>query len=403
MKLWATAYGITQDGWVMVERSDRMWSTGEGNGKPLQYSCLENPMNGMKRQKDRTLKDKLPRSVGTQYATADQWKNNSQKNEGMEPEQKQHPIVNGTGDRSNVRCCKEQYCIGTWNVRSLNQGKLQVVKQEMTRVNIDILGISELRWTGMSEFNSDDHYIYYCGQESLRRNWVAIMVNKRVRNAVLGYNLKNDRMISVRFQGKPFNITVIQVYAPTSNAEEAEVEQFYEDLQDLLELTPKKDVLFIIGDWNARVESQETPGVTGKFGLGVQNEAGQRLIEFCQENTLVIANTLFQQHKRRLYTWTSPDGQHWKQIDYILCSQRWRSSIQSAKTRPGADCGSDQELLIAKFRLKLKKVEKTTRPFRYDLNQIPSDYTVEVKNRFKGLDLIDRVPDELWMEVCDIV
>ena len=162
-------------------------------------------------------------------------------------------------------------------------------------------------------------------------------------------------------------------------------------------------MLFIIGDWNAKVGSQETPGVTGKFGLGVWNEVGQRLIEFCQENTLVIANTLFQQHKRRLYTWTSPDGQHWIQIDYILCSQRWRSSIQSAKTRLEADCGSDHELLIAKFRLKLKKVGKSTRPFRYDLNQIPYDYTVEVRNRFKGLDLIDRLPNKLWMELSDTV
>ena len=148
----------------------------------------------------------------------------------------------------------------------MNQSKLEVVKQETARVNIDILGISELKWTGMGEFNSDDHYIYYCGLESLRRNGVAIMVNKRVRNAVLGCSLKNDRMISVRFQGKPFNIMVIQVHGPTSNAEETEVERFYEDLQDLLELTLKKDVLFIIGDWNAKVGSQETPGVTGKFG-----------------------------------------------------------------------------------------------------------------------------------------
>ena len=145
---------------------------------------------------------------------------------------------------------------------------------------------------------------------------------------------------------------VIQVYALTSNAEEAEVEQFYEDLQDLLELTPEKDVLFIIGDWNAKVESQEVPGVTGKFGFGIRNEAGQRLIEFCQENSLVIANTLSQQHKRRLYAWTSPDGQHRNQIDYILCSQRWRSCIQSAKIRPGSDSGSDHELLGAEFRLK---------------------------------------------------
>ena len=154
---------------------------------------------------------------------------------------------------------------------------------------------------------------------------------------------------SICFQGKPFSITAIQVYAPTSNAEEAE--QFYEDLQDFLELTPKKDVLFIIGDRNAKVGSQEVPGVTGTFGLRIQNEAGQRLTEFCQENTLVIANTLFQQYKRRLYTWTSPDGQYWNQIDYILCSQRWRSSTQSAKTKLGADSGSDHELFIAKFRL----------------------------------------------------
>ena len=147
-------------------------------------------------------------------------------------------------------------------------------------------------------------------------------------------------MISIRFQDKPFKIMVIQVYAPISNAEEAEVEQFYEDLQDLLELTPKKDALFILGDWNAKTGSQETPGVTGKFGLGIQNEAGQRLIEFCQENALVIANTFFQQHKRRLYTWTSPDGQHQNQIDYILCSQRWRRSIQQKQ---------DQELTVAQI------------------------------------------------------
>ena len=150
----------------------------------------------------------------------------------------------------------------------MNQGKLEVVKQEMARVNVDILGIRALKWTGVGEFNSDDHYIYYCGQESLRRNGIAIMVNRRVQNAVLGCNLKNNKMISVHFQGKPFNITIIQAYAATSNAEKAE--WFYVDLQDLLELTPPKDVLFIIGDWNAKLGSQETPGVTGKFGLGMK-------------------------------------------------------------------------------------------------------------------------------------
>ena len=155
--------GATQDGLVMVERSDRMWSTGEENGKPLQFSCLENPMNSMKRKTDRILKGKLPWSVGAEYATGDQWRNNSRKNEGMEPKQKQYPAVDVTVDKSKVQCCKEQYCIRTWNVRSMNQGKLEVVKQEMARVNVDILGISELKWTGMAEFNSDDHYIYCRG------------------------------------------------------------------------------------------------------------------------------------------------------------------------------------------------------------------------------------------------
>ena len=216
-----------------------MWSTGEGNGKPLQYSWLENPMNNMKRQNDMILKEELPRSVGAQYATGDQWRKNSKKNEGMEPKQKQYPVVDVTGDGSKVWCCKEQYCIGTWNVRSINQGKLELVKQEMARVSIKVLEISEWKWTGMGEFNSDDHYIYYCGQESLRRNGVAIIVNKRVWNAVLGCSLKNERLISAHFQGKPFNRTVIQVYAPTSNAEKAEVEWFYKELQHLLEITPK--------------------------------------------------------------------------------------------------------------------------------------------------------------------
>ena len=153
-----------EDGWVMVESSDKMWSTGEGNGKPLQYSCFENPMNSMKRQKYRTLKDELPRLVGAQYATEEEWRYSSRKNEEFEPKQKQPPVVDMTGDGSKVQCCKEQYCIGTWNVRSMNQGKLEVAKQKVTRMNINILEISELKWTGMGEFNSDDHYIYYCGQ-----------------------------------------------------------------------------------------------------------------------------------------------------------------------------------------------------------------------------------------------
>ena len=172
--------GATQYKQVMVEKSDRMWFTGEGNEKPLRYSCFENPMDSIKRQNDKILKEEHPRSVGAQYPTGDQWRNNSRKNEGMDPKQKQYPVVDVTGDRSKVLCYKEQYCIGIWNVRSMSQGKLEVVKQEMARMNVDILGIGKLKRTGMGEFNSDDHYIYYCGQESLRRNGVAIMVNKRI-------------------------------------------------------------------------------------------------------------------------------------------------------------------------------------------------------------------------------
>ena len=170
----------TQDRRVMVESSNKTQSTGKGMANHFNISCLENPMNSMKRQKGMTLKDELPRFIGAQYATGDQLRNNSRKNEEMEPKQKQHPVVDVMGNGSKRQCCKEQYCIGTWNVRSVNRGKLEVVKREMARVNTDILGISEIKLTGMGEFKSDDHHIYYCGQESLERNGITIIVNKRV-------------------------------------------------------------------------------------------------------------------------------------------------------------------------------------------------------------------------------
>ena len=192
----------------------------------------------------------------------------------------------------------------------------------MVRMSINILDISEIKWMGMGEFNSDDHYVYYWGKESVRRNGVILIVNMNPKCSH-GCNLKNNRMILVHFQNKRFSITIIQIYAPIINAKEAEAEWFYKDLP---ELAPKQDVLFIIRYWNARAESQKIPGVTGKFGLEVQNEALQRPTEFCQENTLVIANPL-QQHKRWLYIWTSPDGWYQNHVDYILCSWRWRSSI----------------------------------------------------------------------------
>ena len=189
-----------------MENSDKMWSTGEGKSKPLQHSCLENPMSSMKSQKVMTLKDKASRSQGVQYAIGEEGK--SRGNEQAEPKPKQWPVVDVSGGEIKLQCCKEQYCIGIWNIRSMKQGKLEVLKQEMGRVNINILEISELKQTGMDEFNSDGHYIYYCGQESLRRNGAALRVNSRIQNTVLGCNLKNDRKISVVcFQGKLFNIS----------------------------------------------------------------------------------------------------------------------------------------------------------------------------------------------------
>ena len=203
-------------------------------------------MNYIKGQKDMTTKDKSLGSEGVQYATGE-WRritNRPRMNEEAGPRQIQHSVVDVSVDESKIRCCKEQYYIGTWNVRSINQGKLDVVKQEMVRIKIDILGISELKLTGMGEFNSDDRFIYYCGQESHRRNGVAHIIAEKVKNMVLVCNIKNDRMICVCL----FTITVIQVYAPTTDAEETEVNQLYEGLEDLLELTPKKDILFIIRD-----------------------------------------------------------------------------------------------------------------------------------------------------------
>ena len=234
-----------------MESSDKTWSLREGNGKTLQQ-----PMNNMKRQKDMTLNDELSRSVGAQYATGEEWRNSSRRNEKAEPKWKQCPVVDVSGDESIIQCYRERYCIGTWNVRSMNQGKLEVVKQEMSRMSIEILEISELKWTSMGEFNSHDHYIYYCGQESLRRNGVATIVNKRVWNAVLRCSLKNNRMISVPFQGKPFITTIFQVYSAITKAK---VVQFYEDLHELLELMSQKDGLVITEDWNAKVGSQEIP------------------------------------------------------------------------------------------------------------------------------------------------
>ena len=264
------------------------------------------------------------------------------------------------------------------------------------------LGIREFKWTETGKFNSDDCYIYYCGQESLRRNGVALWVNKRVWNAVIGCYLKNNRMISVHFQDKPFNITVTQVYSLTTNAKAAEVELFHEDLQLLLELKWKKDVLFYHRELECNSRKSRDTWSNRKVWPWNTEWSRAKAKIFCHENTLVTADTLFQKQNRQLHTWMSPDDQDQNQNDCIRCSWKRRIIIAVRKTKPGADCASEHELHIAKFRLKLKKVGETTRLFRYDLYQIPYDYTVEVVNRLMGLDMLDSVW-RLWTEVCNTV
>ena len=263
--------------WVIVKSSEKTWSSEGGNGSPLHYSCHENLMNNMKRQNYIILEDEPPRFESVQHASGEECRaitNSSRKNEVAGPKQKWWSAVDGSDGENKVWYWKEQYCIQTWNVRSMNQGNLDVLKQETARGNMDMLEIHELKWMGMGEFNSEDHYIYCCGQESLPRNGVAIIVNKRLWNTVIGCILKNDRMISVRFQGKPLASQKSKSMTQPPDVEEAEADRSYEDLQDLLEVTPKEDVLFFIGDWNAKVGSQETLRIISKFGLGVQNEAG---------------------------------------------------------------------------------------------------------------------------------
>ena len=257
---------------------------------------------------------------------------------------------------SGGKCfAKATHKVGTWNVRTINQGKLNIMKDEMERMEIDILGISELKWTGKGHFQSEDYKVFYAGYENLIMNRVAISLNKDMLNYVLGYYPIKDRIISIRIQGNPINMTIIQVYAPTTAASGKVIEELY---NKLLNNTPRKDLTIIMDDCNAKVGKMKDARVTGQFGLGDRNEAGDRLVQFCEENELSITNNFFEQPDCRLYTRTTPDGNHRNQIDYIICKQRWKTAVQSVKTRPDADCGSDHELLLAGVKIKLKKKRK---------------------------------------------
>ena len=376
MKLWAMLVRATQDKLVTGDSVDKMWYTGGENSKPLQHSSHENPIHSTNTETDMTPEGEPPRLEAVQYATGEEREaitNSSRKNEAVGPKQKWHSPIDVSGDKSKVWCCKEQYCTGTWNVRTMNQSKLHVVKQEMARVNFKI---SELKWTGEGKFNSDDRYIFYWGEESQRRNRVAITVNKRIWNTVFGWNLKNDNDLGSRprktiqhHSNLGLQARILKWLAMLSSR----------DLPDsgsdsyLLHLLPYRQNLYLLSirepirsfrtdthsyTFHHRGLKCKSRKSRGKIEFGVQNEAGKRLTEFCQKKTLVTANTIFQQYKRWLYTWTSLDGQHQNQIDYTLCSQRCRGSILSAKTRPGADYAQIMISLLPNSDLNWRKYGK---------------------------------------------
>uniref|UniRef100_W5NH99 Endonuclease/exonuclease/phosphatase domain-containing protein n=1 Tax=Lepisosteus oculatus TaxID=7918 RepID=W5NH99_LEPOC len=247
--------------------------------------------------------------------------------------------------------------ISTWNVRGISQGKLDIIKQEMIRLNIDLLGISELHWKDNGHLKLDDFSVYYSGHQELRRNGVALIAHKNIAHAVESYTTISDRIMDIRIRGKPLNVTVLQVYAPTTDAPEDEREQFYAKIEEALEQ-----------------------------------------VQFCHENHLRVSNTWFMQPKRRLYTWTAPNGQHRNQIDYIICSQWWKSSVLAIKTFPGADCGSDHELLVATIKVKFCNIKKNASSKHFDVSK-----TVAVKNRFELLGNEDKQPDELWQEFQSMI
>ena len=309
-------------------------------------------------------------------------------NEATGPKPKGRPVADQTRRQRLNLSFKQKMRLGTWNVRSMQSGKIDVIQGEMKRLDIAIMGLCETRWKGQGHFNWNGYKIIMSGQKERGRNGVAIMCDKTSANAIMGYHTVSDRILSVRFRGGQANTTIIQVYAPTSAALEEEHDNFYAELQDTIDNTAKGDILVIIGDFNAKV-GQHKGGdgdSMGGHGLGKQNEAGERLVEFCEGNNMGIMNTWFQQPKRRLYTWTSPDGKYRNQIDYILINKRWKSTIRDVRTKPGADCGTDHELLVATLKIKLKKLKRGNRLTTYDCKNITHEYKIEIRNRFEILE-----------------
>ncbi|KAL0812036.1 hypothetical protein ABMA28_009430 [Loxostege sticticalis] len=312
---------------------------------------------------------------------------------------------NATGNSVRLRDIQK---IGTWNIRGLLEpGKLDTLEGEVTRCGLSICGLSETHWRNNGHFLTESHAIYFSGNDDKSQNGVAILVPKQQRHCVLGYEPVNDRIISIKLKASPMNLNLIQVYAPTSTSSAETSEQFYADLQTVIAKIPNRELLLILGDFNSKIgaNSQHYSDCVGKFGLGTRNERGERLMQFANENNLIIANSLFQHHPRRLYTWTSPGGKYRNQIDYILVKSRWRTSILNAHTLPGACCGSDHELLITKLRLKLRAARSPTKQKRLEVVDTERFATVFEQGWAEWTDISqsEATPDLLWNKAKHLI
>ncbi|XP_063593072.1 uncharacterized protein LOC134770132 [Penaeus indicus] len=313
-----------------------------------------------------------------------------------------------TGKRTvNLR---SNFRIGIWNVRKLKElGKLNTICNEMDRNKLEFLGMAETNWANCGSFTTHEtKTVVYSGKEEGAgySHGVEVVLSKETAKAMIGYNPISDRIIKVRLQAKPYNITLVMCYASTSTANDEEIDEFYSSLQQSLDKTASRDITNITGDFNAKVGRQRTnTDCAGMFGLGEQNERGENLIDFCRTNNLVITNTMFKHHPRHLYTWTSPDKQTRNQIDYILINKKWKGSVRNAKTRPGADCNSDHQLLVVDLLLRLKKINKPPIPLRFDYSTMNEKYRVEISNRFAALLECEeeQTPNELWGNGKEII
>ena len=367
--------------------------------------CQENiMMNKAYENKTMSPTNESFRLEGELSATEEESRNNAgniNRNDGSSPKPEKGSHDPDADEKGNVRRLNTAR-IGTWNVRTLlDVGKIHLLTQELRRLKCNICGVSETRWSGKGHFTTlgNSHTIYFSGKETRGTEGVAILIDQKTNRHVMGYNPISERLISIRVNARPTPITILQCYAPTSAADEDTCDNFYDELQQAIDSTPNKDILVIMGDFNAKVGTLQTnKEVMGKYGLGERNNRGQKLVEFCEQNHLWISNTQFKHHPRRTYTWTAPNNIHRNQIDYIMISKRWKTNINNCKAYPGADCDSDHNMVMATWKMKLKRINKDPLPLRYDLENIGNEYITDIRNRFEMLIRVEeeRTPDEIW-------